>query len=66
MNGCDSGFQGLRCTEGSNVTQTVMAVIKRQVYVIPGVNLVGKECLSKKNALLGFMGKIAVSLVENV
>lgn len=56
----------LESTVGSNVTQTVMAVIKRQVYVIPGVNLVGKECLAKKNALLGFMGKIAVSLVENV
>lgn len=37
-------------TVKSNVTQTVMAVIKRQVYVILGVNLVGKECLAKKNA----------------
>lgn len=42
------------------------AVIKEQVHVILGVNLVGKEFLAKKNALLGFMGKIAVSLVENV
>lgn len=43
-----------------------MAVIKRQVYVILDVNRVGKEFLAKKNALLDFMGKIAVSLVENV
>lgn len=40
----------LGSTVKSNVTQTVMAVIKRQVYVIPGVNRVGKECLAKKNA----------------
>lgn len=40
----------LGSTVKSNVTQTVMAVIKRQVYVILGVNLVGKECLAKKNA----------------
>lgn len=32
----------------SNVTQTVMAVIKRQVYVILDVNRVGKEFLAKK------------------
>lgn len=40
----------LESTVKSNVTQTVMDVIKRQVYVILGVNLVGKECLAKKNA----------------
>lgn len=56
----------LGSTVKSNVTQTVMAVIKRQVYVILGVNLVGKECLAKKNAQLGFMEKIAIPLVENV
>lgn len=38
----------LGSTVKSNVTQTVLAVIKRQVYVIRGVNLVGKECLAKK------------------
>lgn len=56
----------LGSTVKSNVTQTVLAVIKRQVYVIRGVNLVGKECLAKKNAKLGFMEKIAIPLVENV
>lgn len=56
----------LGSTVKSNVTKTVMAVIKEQVHVILGVNLVGKEWLVKKNALLGLMGKIAVSLVENV
>lgn len=43
---CDENF--LVSTVKSNVTQTVLAVIKRQVYVIRGVNLVGKECLAKK------------------
>lgn len=56
----------LESTVKSNVTQTVLAVIKRQVYVIRGVNLVGKECLAKKNAKLDFMEKIAIPLVENV
>lgn len=56
----------LGSTVKSNVTQTVMAAIKRQVFVILDVNRVGEEFLAKKNALLDFMGKIAVSLVENV
>lgn len=40
----------LGSTVSSNVTQTVMAVIKRQVYVILDVNRVGKEFHVKKNA----------------
>lgn len=56
----------LGSTVKSNVTKTVMAVIKRRVHVILGVNLVGKECLVKKNACLGFMEKTAIPLVENV
>lgn len=38
----------LGSTVKSNVTKTVMAVIKEQVHVILGVNLVGKEWLVKK------------------
>lgn len=43
---CDENFFGINCKE--QCYTNCVGCNKRQVYVIRGVNLVGKECLAKK------------------